>query len=73
LKYANLAAEKDPKYSRVYYTKAFAYYNLEQHELSIESFTKTIEIDPHIAESYNGRGWAYRTIDDYASEKSWYL
>ena len=65
LKYAELASQKDPNFGRAYYTKGFAYYNLKQYDLSIENFTKSIELDPNIAEAYNGRGWVYGTIDDY--------
>ncbi len=66
LKYAELASQKDPEYGRAYYTKGFAYYNLKQYDLSIQNFTKSIELDPNIAEAYNGRGWVYGTIDEYS-------
>ena len=65
LKYANLASGKDPNFGRAYYTKGFAYYNLNKYDLSIENFTKAIALEPEIAESYNGRGWVYGTIDEY--------
>ena len=65
LKYADMASQKDPGFGRAYYTKGFAYYNLKQYDLSIENFTKSIELDPNIAEAFNGRGWVYGTIDDY--------
>jgi tetratricopeptide (TPR) repeat protein len=65
IRYADLAISKDSSYARAYYTKGFAYYNLKKYQLSIENFSKSIELNPNIAEVYNGRGWVYGTIDDY--------
>jgi tetratricopeptide (TPR) repeat protein len=65
IEYADAALVKNPKYGRAYYTKGFAYYNLKKYELSIDNFSKAIEIDPHIQESYNGRGWVYLEQKQY--------
>lgn len=72
LEYADAAIAKDPEYSRAYFTKGFAYYNLQDYESSIENFSKAISLDPKIQESYNGRGWVYletkqyqKAIDDF--------
>ena len=67
------------KISQAYYRRATDQYKLGRLEAAVDDYTKAIEIEPELADAYEGRGDAYRglskrdaAIEDYQTSKMLY-
>ena len=60
---------KSPKKARGYYMLGNAYADQGNVQQAISNYNKVIEINPHLAETYNNRGIAYYNMKNY--DKAW--
>lgn len=56
IKFCNQVLENNPQSSQAHYIKGFAYFKLQDYEQAIESFDKTIELEPAYADAFYYRG-----------------
>jgi len=50
---------------RKFFNRGYAFDEQGQYELSIEAYSKALELDPKYANAYNNRGWAYNNLKEY--------
>jgi len=60
----NEALKVEPNFV-VFYTRGYAYAELNKYEQAIEDFSKAIELNPALAKAYSNRGIAYSEIHRY--------
>jgi tetratricopeptide (TPR) repeat protein/membrane protease YdiL (CAAX protease family) len=63
---ADLAIQRFPDESTLYFVRAAAHWQLEQYERAIEDYSSAAQLDPKNAEIYLNRGELYRETADYA-------
>jgi tetratricopeptide (TPR) repeat protein len=59
IEYLNNAIRLQPDYADAYYSRGFAYDDLNQYQNSIKDYNKVIDLKPHEAIAYSNRGKAY--------------
>lgn len=59
IEYLSNAIKLQPNYTKTYYNRGLAYYDLGQYQKAIEDFDEAIRLKPDYAHAYYNRGTAY--------------